>query len=129
MAGHSMFDNVFVNREAYADFLRTGTWPERTILVMEARGASEQGSINRHGKFQTTQLMGLEAHVRDTARFAGGWGFFAFRDTGPAPLLPAQADCYACHRQHGAVATTFVQFYPTLLEVATRKGTLTPDTR
>jgi hypothetical protein len=127
MAGHSMFDNVFVNREAYADFVRTGTWPDRTILVMEARGASEQGSINRHGKFQTPQLMGLEAHVRDTARFAGGWGFFAFRDTTPAQLLPAQADCYTCHRQHGAVATTFVQFYPTLLEIATRKGTLAPE--
>jgi hypothetical protein len=127
--GHSMFDNVFVNRDSYVEFLRTGTWPDRTILVMEVRGASEQGSINRHGKFQTTQLMGVEVHVRDTARFADGWGFFVFRGTEPAPLVPATAECYACHRQHGAVATTFVQFYPTLLEIATRKGTLTPEAR
>jgi hypothetical protein len=127
MRGHSMFDNVFVNREAYSEFLRTGTWPDRTILVLEVRGASEQGSINRHGKFQTKELMGLEAHVRDTARFAGGWGFFVFRGPEPTTLLPASAECYTCHREHGVVATTFVQFYPTLLEIATRKGTLTPE--
>src|SRR6516165_6081009 len=47
MRGHSMFDNVFVNREAYTEFVRTGTWPDRTILVLEVRGASEQCSINR----------------------------------------------------------------------------------
>ncbi|HYU45886.1 MAG TPA: cytochrome P460, partial [Terriglobales bacterium] len=29
-----------------------------------------------------------------------------------------------CHEQHGAVDTTFVQFYPTLLEIAKKKGTL-----
>ena len=34
------------------------------------------------------------------------------------------ATCYACHSTNGAVENTFVQFYPTLLEVATRKGTL-----
>jgi hypothetical protein len=33
-------------------------------------------------------------------------------------------DCYSCHEQHGAVDTTFVQFYPTLLPIATQKGTL-----
>ena len=34
------------------------------------------------------------------------------------------ADCYSCHAEHGAVDTTFVQFYPTLLPVASAKGTL-----
>ncbi len=33
-------------------------------------------------------------------------------------------DCYSCHEQHGAVDTTFVQFYPTLLKLAEQKGTL-----
>src|ERR1700693_6089504 len=35
--GHSMFDNVFVNPEAYREFVRTGTWPDHTILAMETR--------------------------------------------------------------------------------------------
>src|SRR5690349_15128459 len=31
------FDNVFVNPQAYKAFLRTGTWPDKTIFVMEVR--------------------------------------------------------------------------------------------
>jgi hypothetical protein len=124
--GHSMFDNVFVDPEAYRGFLRTGTWPDGTLLVLEVRGASQKGSINRQGKFQTGELMGVEVHVKDTRRFQGGWGFVQYRDRMPAQVTPMSADCYSCHREHGAVDTTFVQFYPTLLEVATRKGTLDP---
>lgn len=112
--GHSMFDNVFVPVDSYREFLRTGTWPEKTILVKEARAASQKGSINQHGKFQTADMLGVEAHVKDTKRFAAGWGFFDFQGNDPAERIPEAADCYACHRQHGAVDSTFVQFYPTL---------------
>lgn len=122
--GHSMFDNVFVQPDAYREFVRTGTWPDGTALVLEARGATEKGSINRHGKFQTGELMGVEVHVKDTKRFQGGWAFFGFRGSQPAQMIPLSQDCYSCHRDHAAVDTTFVQFYPTLLEIATAKGTL-----
>src|SRR5690348_2615255 len=44
---HSMFDNVFVNPEAYKAFLQTGTWPDKTMLVLEARMAGNKGSINK----------------------------------------------------------------------------------
>jgi hypothetical protein len=124
--GHSMFDNVFVEPSVYREFQRTGTWPDGTQLVLEARGASEKGSINKHGKFQTDEILGMEIHVKDVKRFQGGWGFFNFRDTGPAKMIPMSADCYSCHQQHGAVDTTFVQFYPTLLKIATLKRTLSP---
>ena len=125
-AGESMFDNVFVDPVSYAAFLKTGTWPDGTLLVKEDRGASKKGSINRHGKFQTSSLRGLEVHARDSARFAGGWAFFFFAAAGaePAQPIPASASCYSCHKAHGAVDTTFVQFYPTLLPVATDKKTL-----
>jgi len=33
---HHMFDNVFASPEAYAAFLETGTWPDKTVLVLEA---------------------------------------------------------------------------------------------
>ena len=39
MGGQHMFDNVFVNPEAYKVFVNTGTWPDKTILVLEERGA------------------------------------------------------------------------------------------
>jgi hypothetical protein len=42
--GHSMFDNVFVDPEAYREFARTGTWPDHTILVMETRRGAQSDS-------------------------------------------------------------------------------------
>ncbi|MET0226184.1 MAG: cytochrome P460 family protein [Dokdonella sp.] len=124
MRDHSMFDNVFVDPAAYRAFVETGSWPDPTVLVMEVRGASSKGSINQTGKFQTSDVMGTEVHVKDTHRFEGGWAFFAFDDGQPAAAIPQAAECYACHRQHGAVDTTFVQFYPTLLGIAEHKNTL-----
>jgi hypothetical protein len=124
MAGHSMFDTVFVNPEAYKAFLQTGTWPDKTMLVLEVRGAGTNASINKSGHFQTTELMGREVHVKDESRFPGKWAFFGFDDKETAKMVPKEAACYSCHEQHGAVDTTFVQFYPTLIDLARQKGTL-----
>ena len=129
MESHSMFDNVFVDPVAYREFVQTGTWPDKTLLVLEIRGAAEKGSINRYGKFQSGEPMDVEVHVKDAERFAGGWAFFAFPAGEPARQIPMSADCYACHQQHAAVDTTFVQFYPTLLGIATRKGALSRNYR
>jgi hypothetical protein len=127
--GHSMFDNVFAQPQAYREFLKTGTWPDGTVLAMESRGATQKGSINQTGKFQNEDLMGVEVHVKDTKRFQGGWAFFAFGSgKQPGAQIPTAADCYACHRDHGAVDTTFVQFYPTLLGIAKQHGTVKPGT-
>jgi Cytochrome P460 len=124
MTGHSMFDNVFVNPEAYKAFTQTGTWPDKTLLVLEVRMAATNGSINKSGHFQTADLMDREVHVRDEARFPGKWAFFAFADNETAKMVPKEAACYSCHEQHGAVDTTFVQFYPTLIGIAKSKATL-----
>lgn len=125
MADHHMFDNVFVNPEAYKTFLQTGTWPDKTVLVLEVRGAEGKGSINQKGNYQSTGVMGLEVHVKDEARFQGKWAFFGFDGSKTGKMIPYSADCYSCHLSHGAVDTTFVQFYPTLLPIAKSKGTLT----
>jgi Cytochrome P460 len=123
MQGHSMFDNVFVDPKSWADFKRSGRWPDKAIFAMESRGASSKGSINKKGHFQTDDLMAVEFHVRDETRFKGGWGFFVSNGTAPATLLPESAPCYACHQAHGAVDTTFTQFYPTAKAIAMKAGT------
>ena len=130
-AGHSTFDNVFVNPEAWRSFQSTGTWPDKTMLVLESRGANTQGSINHAGHYQSTDRMGLEVHIKDTKRFdaknfPGGWAFVSFDGGTDGSLFPPAAACYTCHQQHAAVDTTFVQFYPTLLPLATSKHTLSP---
>jgi hypothetical protein len=119
-----MLDNVFVNRDAYKAFLKTGTWPEQTVLVKENRMAESAGTLSKSGRFQTG-VMDLEIHVKDKARFPGGWAFFVSSDGKAAgKLMPQTASCYSCHQDHAAVDTTFVQFYPTLLGIAKDKGTL-----
>jgi hypothetical protein len=121
----SKFDNVFVDPASYRSFLTNGRWPDGTVLVLEIRKASTNTSINRGGHSQGTEVIGLEVHLKDTTRFGGeGWAFFDAKQTGGSKPIPHTASCYSCHRDHGAVDTTFVQFYPTLLPLAQKKGTL-----
>lgn len=118
------FDNVFAGRSAYSSFLASGHWPDKTVLILEVRASRSKGSINQGGHFQTEPLA-VEAHVKDEKRFPGKWAFFGFsKASGTAKQIPTSADCYSCHAKSGAVDTTFVQFYPTLLKVATDRGTL-----
>jgi hypothetical protein len=123
-----LFDNVFVNRTSYREFLSTGAWPDKTMFVLEIRRADENVSINNGGRTQGA-MAAMEAAVKDLKRFPdGGWGYFTF--DGPNGLvdaadpLPATASCYSCHRNNTAVENTFVQFYPTLMDVARRMGTI-----
>jgi hypothetical protein len=123
------FTNVFVNPTSYRGFMQTGKWPAPTIFVLEARDSDSEASINRAGRFQTG-FTGLEAEVKDS-RFPDGWAFFRFDGTADSaePLSGeplARGQCVECHSKNTAVERTFVQFYPTLLDVARRKGTLKP---
>ncbi len=119
------FTNVFVNPSSHRSFMQTGKWPDKTMLVLEIRASSGDGSINKAGRFQTT-LAGMEVHVKD-ARFPDGWAFFSFAGGKDAaePLSGENvAPCVTCHIEHGAVERTFGQFYPTILDAARRMGTL-----
>ena len=117
------FDNVFVNPAAYRDFQKTGHWPDKSILVLEIRNSASRSSINQSGHFPT-DLAAVEVHVKDEKRFPGKWAFFGFGGkTESAAIIPTSANCYSCHEQNGATDTTFVQFYPTLLDTAKKYGT------
>ena len=117
------FDNVFVTPAAYRSFLQTGTWPDKTMFVLEVRASASEGSINKQGHFQG-QMLGMEVEVKDESRFPGKWGFYDFgRTAASAKPLPTTASCYSCHAQNGSLDNTFVQFYPTLADIARQKGT------
>ncbi len=123
--GNPRFDNVFVSPAAYKGFLKTGKWPDKTVMVLEVRDSDSHVSINTGGRVQTG-LAAVEVHVKDAARFKDGWAFFGFAKSDTAKLIPTSVNCYSCHEQHGSVDTTFVQFYPTLIDVAKQKGTFKP---
>jgi hypothetical protein len=123
------FDNVFVNRQSYKAFMETGRWLNRTMFILELRGSIQKASINTGGQTQGARVLALEAAVKDT-RFPDGWGYFEFGADGnrqsEASVKPQTETCYACHKANTAVENTFVQFYPTLMEVAQRLGTVKP---
>lgn len=119
------FTNVYVNPSSYRAFMKTGAWPDRTMFVLEIRNSASEGSINRSGHYQTG-IRAVEANVKD-ARLPGGWGFYNFGvKTDAVAPLPQTANCYSCHANNTAVEHTFVQFYPSLMEVARRMGTVKP---
>jgi hypothetical protein len=119
--GHEMFTNVFVPQWAYQEFLKSGKWPDKTVFVVEDRGSTSKGSINKAGHYQTDS-MGIGVEVKD-ARFPDKWAYFNFdEDTKSASANP-KAGCWTCHEEHAAVEHSFVQFYPTLKPVAKKFGT------
>ena len=99
----SEFDNVFVNPEAYRIFVRTATWPDNTVFVLENRVGERNVSINRAGRTQGAEITGIELH----AKLNNEWVFYARVDDGTEHLIPKPAGCYTCHAEHAAVDTTF----------------------
>jgi Cytochrome P460 len=122
---HLMFTNVFVPPADYDYFLEHGTWPDKTMFVLEMYGSQSKGSINQHGHFQT-EFMGLDVEVKDAARFPDKWAYFGFdaAQSSTQAVSPGKNDCWKCHDQNAAVEHTFVQFYPALLNVAKSKKTI-----
>jgi len=120
-----MFTNVFVNPTSYDYFLAHGTWPDKTVFVLELYGSSSKGSINLHGEYQN-DFMGLDVEVKDEKRFPDRWAYFGFDTTekDSAANTPSQNNCWKCHDQNAAVEHSFVQFYPVLLQIAKEKGTI-----
>jgi hypothetical protein len=122
-----MFTNVFVNPSSYDYYLAHGNWPDKTTFVLELYGSTSQGSINKHGSYQS-DFMGLDVEVKDEKRFADKWAYFGFdaAEKTASATAPSKNDCWKCHDQNAAVEHSFVQFYPELLKVAREKGTIKP---
>jgi len=120
---HEMFTNVFVQRWAYDDFVKSGKWPEQTMFVIDERDAASRSSINQKGHYQT-DLMGLAVEVKDSTRNPDKWAYYGFNESGQtAEAMPHGNPCWSCHDAHAAVEHTFVQFYPTLKPIAKKFGT------
>jgi hypothetical protein len=111
------FHNVYVQPASYHAFQKTGEFPDGTMLVMEVLNAASQESINRQGHFEGRSI-GVEAAVKDSARFPEKWAYFSFIGEDGSPKKTAKAfpqdACWSCHNEHGATDNVFTQFYPVL---------------
>ncbi len=115
-----LYHNIYLQREAFEHFKKTGTFPEKTILVMDRFEPGTKESINKHGSFNGRHT-GIEVAVKDSTRFRESWAYFVFFDAAGVPKASAAAEprgrCWACHKANGAVDNVFVQFYPALRDL------------
>lgn len=112
------FHNVYIDPVSFAQYMKTGVFPEKTMLVLDVYKA-EQGepqSIVSEGLFPGKQT-GVALAVKNSARPDGSkteWAYYDFKpDQTAAKAFPDKA-CYDCHLEHGSDDNVWVQFYPTL---------------
>lgn len=99
----SVGSGVYVDPAGYAEYEKSGTFPERTVIVMK-RTRSE--AVNDpHGDFSVS--------VKDSSRFEGGWGFFDLSGKSKA-VAATDGTCQPCHKVNAQTDHVFTQFYPAL---------------
>jgi len=112
-----LFHNVYIDPGAYQAFSLNGEFPEGTVMILELASAAVKQEPGLQGSYED-QFVALEASVKDSDRFPGGWGYYSFSEEGGT--LSASAEpfpeerCWACHNEHAATDLVFTQFYPVL---------------
>jgi Cytochrome P460 len=112
------FHNVYINPEAYAEYCRTGTFPEKTVLVLDIYRAErgQPGSVVSQGLFPGTRKE-IAVAVKNSQRPDGSktnWAYYDFPiGQRSAKAFPDKA-CYDCHLKHADRDNVWVQFYPIL---------------
>jgi hypothetical protein len=123
-ANTQQFHNVYISRSAYSQFLASGGFPDKTVLVMQVFAANgpAPGGILANGVFNGTRT-GVEVAVKNLHRPDGKttpWAYYDFTDrSDPTKTLPTASAfpdeaCESCHRAHASLDNVWVQFYPTL---------------
>ena len=118
-----VFHNLYINPSAYREYSSTGKFPEGTMMILEFATKVEKNEAGLQGLYQG-QILGMEASVKDSKRFEGGWAYYNFTDDAGKPLAKAQpfpqSSCWACHHEKAATDHVFTQFYPVLRKTAAK---------
>ena len=112
------FHNIYINPPPYEEYIETGKFPDKTVLVMDVyrAGDKEPKNIVSQGHLEVEQI-GFEVSVKNGQRPDGSktvWAYYVFPSgSGSAPAQPDSA-CYQCHLEHAKDDNVWVQFYPVL---------------
>jgi len=121
------YHHVYIEQKNVDAYLRTGSFPEGTVIVKELTrvlnptfpdGSRKEPS--GRGYFNG-EYNGIDLSMKDSKRFANtnGWGFFTFGHH-PLPYKKTSAErpateCAGCHIANVAKTDmTWIQFYPLL---------------
>jgi len=121
------FHHVYVEQKNFDEYIRTGTFPEGTMLVKELtrvlKPTFPDGSRKEpSGRgFFNGEFNGIDLSIKDSKKYAktNGWGYFTF---GHHPLPYAEwaseaspTECAGCHQTYVSnTDMTWLQFYPIL---------------
>ena len=116
-----LYHNVYINPSSYREYAKTGKFPEGTVMVLELARSELKSEPGLQGSYQK-EFVALEASVKDSSRFEGGWAYFNFTEAGGKLKARAepfpQSACWSCHHVNAATDHVFTQFYPVLRAVA-----------
>jgi Cytochrome P460 len=114
-AAPGTFHNVYMQPWAYREFMRTGVFPERTMLVLSFFDASRKSAPAKAGFYEGDRVPDIDIHLKRKGTDQTGWAFFGFTDgAAVGGKLPSWASCYSCHATEAAHDNVFTQFYPFL---------------
>ena len=119
------YHNVYIEPVSYEMYLKTGVFPEGTIMFKELqltlpKENADGSRTEPSGRgFFPGKLNGADVTVKDSKRFAdtGGWGYYNFHHSEPkaatATLMPKEK-CGFCHMASAKKDSVWTQFYPRL---------------
>lgn len=113
------FHNVYIHPDDFAHYERTGEFPDGTVVIKELVSVGAKRATSGVGYFMG-DFVGLEAAVKDTKRFPGepgSWAYYSFGHSYPLKEAAEPQDTMFCNSCHGANADqdwVFTQYYPLL---------------
>lgn len=114
------FHNVYIHPKNFKKWKKTGAFPNGTILIKELVSVGSKSAPSGNGYFMG-DFIGLEATIKDSTRFKGepgNWAYFSFTREGKAPATKAKAmptdKCNFCHQGFAKDDWVFTQYYPIL---------------
>src|SRR5215831_281564 len=121
------YHHVYIEKTNVDAYLKTGSFPEGTVIVKELTRVLESTFPDGSRKepsgrgYFNGQFNGIDVTVKDSKRFAktSGWGYFTF---GHHPLPYGEwaaesspSECAGCHQTYVLKTDmTWIQFYPLL---------------
>lgn len=108
------FHIVEIEPSAYAYFKQHGHYANGTMIALSFYQVAEKTNPRLNGLSQG-DLVSFEIHLIDN-QYDDGRAFFNFGLNHETDMIAAGNRCVECHREEGAFASTFTQFYPKMRE-------------